>query len=78
LTNRVIAFSCAVEPLTFRVGLPPQLTFDGEAVAPVRLSSPTQADKVSTQAPRMLSAAANSLALNGIASDGTFAACRAP
>src|SRR6516162_1905763 len=75
LTKRVIAFAWAVEPLAFRVGLPPQITFAGDvpvvALPPVVLLSPPHADNIAAPAARILSVAPNRLSLNQIPLRGT-------
>jgi hypothetical protein len=65
-----MAFCWAVEPLAFRVGLPPQLTFADDvpvvALPELALWSPPHADNTTAPAVGMLSAAPNRLSLKGI------------
>jgi hypothetical protein len=73
LTKRVIAFSWAVEPLAFKVGWPPQVTFTGgAALPPVALLLPPHADKITAPAVTILSAAPNLFNFNLIPSNGTM------
>src|SRR5882757_8520220 len=75
--KRVIALAWAVEPLAFRVCLPPQATFaDGVTVValpPVALLLLPHADNMTAPVAKKLTAMPNRLSFNSIPSSGTDA-----